>query len=144
MKDPITTANKSLIQKLYKEVLVHWNMALVDELVSPRFISHDWPEGTPIGPQPFKDFYSEIRSALPDARYKMDDLIAEDEKVAVRWRLVGTHEGYYRGIAPTGKQLVLKGVAIYRLEDGKVMERWVVTDFHKLLKDIQPALSVQE
>lgn len=142
MKNRITTANKSLIQRLYKEVLVHWNMALVDELVSPRFISHDWPEGAH-GPQPFKDFYSEIRSALPDALYKMDDLIAEDEKVAVRWRLLGTHEGYYRGIAPTGKQLVLKGVAIYRVEEDKVIERWVITDLHNLLKDIQPASSNQ-
>jgi predicted ester cyclase len=137
MTDEIVTANKELVRRLYKEIYVDWNMVLVDELVSPQFISHDWPKGSPTGPEGFRNFYSAIRSALPDARYEVDDLIAEGDKVVVRWRLLGTHKGAFGGIAPTGRSIALKGIAIYRVEGGKLIERWVVTDLHGLLEEIQ-------
>jgi predicted ester cyclase len=137
MSDEIAAANKGVVRRFYKEVFVHWNLALVDQVVSPQFTSHDWPEGSPTGPQTFRDFYSAIRSALPDARYEVDDLIAEGDKVVVRWRLLGTHKGDFRGIAPTGRAIALKGIAIYRVQGGKLMERWVVSDLHGLLEEIR-------
>lgn len=140
MPDEITTANKQLVRRFYKEVYGDWNLAMVDEVVLPRFTSHDWPEGSPTGRQGFELFYSAIRTAVPDARYEVDDLIAEGDKVVVRWRLLGTHEGDFRGIAPTGQAIALKGIAIYRVDGGKLMERWVVTDLYGLLEEIrQPA-----
>uniref|UniRef100_UPI0037444BEA ester cyclase n=1 Tax=Pedobacter yulinensis TaxID=2126353 RepID=UPI0037444BEA len=54
---------------------------------------------------------------MPDARYEVDDLVAEHDRVVVRWRLLGTHEGPYLGIAATGEQIILSGIAIYRLEN---------------------------
>src|SRR5689334_20820559 len=111
-------------------------MAMVDEVVSPRFTSHDWPDDGRSGPMAFRDYYAAIRSAVPDARYEVDDLIAEGDKVVVRWRLLGTLEGDFGGIAPTGKAIELKGIAIYRLESGMLMERWVVSDLHGLLVEI--------
>ena len=68
---------------------------------------------------------------------EVDDLIAEGDKVVVRWRLLGTHKGDFRGIAPTGRAIALKGIAIYRVKDGKLMERWVVSDLHGLLEEIR-------
>src|SRR6185312_15202161 len=101
MNDSITTINKGIIQRMYKEVLVNWNMDLVDELVAASFTSHDWPEGGPTGPEAFRNYYSSvIRSVLPDARYEVDDLVAEGDKVVVRWRLLGTHKGRFQDIAP--------------------------------------------
>src|ERR1044072_1204550 len=137
MTDEIVTANKKLVRRLYKDVYVDWNMALVDEVVSPQFTSHDWPKGSRIGPAGFRDFYSAIRQALPDARYEVDDLIAEGDKVVVRWRLLGTHQGDFRGIAPSGRSIALKGIAIYRVEGGKLMERWVVSDLYGVLEEIR-------
>lgn len=139
MTDQIAAANKALVRRFYKEVYVDWNMALVDEVVSPRFTSHDWPAGGPTGPQGFRDYYAAIRSAVPDARYEVDDLIAEGDRVVVRWRLLGTHEGSFQGIAPTGRAITLKGIAIYRVEEGRLMERWVVADLHGLLEEIRGA-----
>ena len=136
MTDKIAAANKALVRRFYKEVYVDWNMALVDEVVSPRFTSHDWPEDGPSGPLAFRDYYAAIRAAVPDARYEVDDLIAEGDRVVVRWRLLGTHEGDFGGIAPTGKAIALKGIAIYRLDSGMLMERWVVSDLHGLLEEI--------
>jgi predicted ester cyclase len=134
--DKTAAANKALVRRFYKEVYVDWNMALVDDVVSPRFTSHDWPEDGPSGPPAFRDYYAAIRSAVPDARYEVDDLIAEGDRVVVRWRLLGTHEGDFGGIAPTGKPITLKGIAIYRVDSGMLMERWVVSDLHGLLEEI--------
>lgn len=136
MTDEIATANKALVRRFYTEVFGNWNMALVDEVLSPQFVSHDWPEDGPTGPKGFHHFYKAIRSALPDARYEVDDLIAEGDKVVVRWRLLGTHQGEFRGMAPTGRAITLKGVAIYRVKSGKLMERWVVSDMYGLLQEI--------
>jgi predicted ester cyclase len=134
--DKIAATNKELVRRFYKNVYVDWNLALVDEVVSRQFTSHDWPENGPTGPQAFRDYYSAIRSAVPDARYEVDDLVAEGDRVVVRWRLLGTHEGEFRGIAPTGRAITLKGIAIYRVDAGKLMERWVVSDLHGLLAEI--------
>jgi predicted ester cyclase len=123
------------VRRFYKEVYVDWNMAVADEVVAPQFISHDWPEHGPTGPKAFRDYYAAIRSAVPDARYEVDDLIAEDDKVVVRWRMLGTHKGAFGGIAPSGRPITLKGVAIYRVQNGKLMERWVVSDLYGLLEE---------
>lgn len=134
MTNEVATANKELVRQFYKEVYVNWNMAFADDAVSSSFTSHDWPQGALAGPKAFRDYYSAIRSALPDARYEVDDLIAEGDKVVVRWRLLGTHKGPFRGIAPTGQRITLKGIAIYRVEGGKLMERWVVSDVYGALE----------
>jgi predicted ester cyclase len=135
MSNTITATNKALLRRFYREVYVDWEMALVDEVVSPRFTSHDWPEGS-TGPRPFREYYAAIRSAVPDARYEVDDLIAEGDRVVVRWTMRGTLEGAFGGIAPTDGPIALHGVAIYRVDDGKLMERWVVSDLHGLLQEI--------
>lgn len=138
MTNTTATINKRNVQRLYKEVLANWNLPVVDELVAPQFRSHDWPETGLTGPEAFRNFYSTvIRSVLPDARYVIDDLIAEGDKVVVRWQLLGTHEGRFHDIAPTGKFIALKGIAIYRLHDGQLVERWVVTDLHALLEELK-------
>jgi predicted ester cyclase len=141
--DELAAANKELLRRFYKEVYVDWDMSLVDAVVSPRFTSHDWPDGGPTGPRAFRQYYAAIRAAVPDARYEVDDLIAEGDRVVVRWRLLGTHEGSFQGIAPTGRPIELKGIAIYRVDGGKLMERWVVSDLHGLLEGIG-ASSAQE
>jgi predicted ester cyclase len=55
--------------------------------------------------------------------------------------MFATHKGEFQGIAPTGKAIVLKGIAIYRVEEGKLMERWVVSDVHGVLEQIRGASS---
>ena len=135
MTDETTAANKELVRRFYKDVYVDWNLAVADEVVSPHFTSHDWPAGGPTGPRAFRDYYAAIRSALPDARYEVDDLIAEGDRVVVRWRLLGTQTGAFRGIAPTGRPITLKGIAVYRLEGGKLAERWVVSDLYGALEE---------
>jgi|GEM_PF-695982 Predicted ester cyclase len=140
-KDPTaeTRANKELLQRFYHEVYVNWNMNYADEVLSPNFLSHDWPKGTPSGPKAFRAYYDALRKAVPDAKYEVDDLVAERDRVVVRWTMKGTYSNQFPGIdvPPTGQPIALKGIAIYRVEKGKLAERWVVSDVYGLIKEAQ-------
>ena len=120
--------NKAIVERLYRDVFCHWNMAIVDELIGPDFFSHDMPPGFPPGPEGFRQFYDMIRKAFPDLRYTVEDLIAEGDKVVVRWSWEATHQGEFFGIQPTKMPAPMTGIAIYRLAEGQVTERWVELD----------------
>ena len=128
--------NKALIRRLYDEVFRAWHLSVIDELVAPDFVGHEMPAGTPPGPEGFRQFYARARSAFPDMRYTVHDLIAEGDKVVVRWTWSGTHTGVFRGIAPTGRPVTVTGMAIYRLAGGRIVERWVELSMQGLLQQL--------
>jgi len=58
----------------------------------------------------------------------VEDLMADGDKVVARVSYRGTHQGAFRGIAPTGKQIAVMGINIFRIANGKLVERWGLTD----------------
>lgn len=130
--------NRELLKRFYKEVYVDWNMETADDLLSPEFTSHDWPRGQQ-GPEAFRNYYNAFKKALPDAKYEVKDILADGDRVAVRWEMQGTYREPFPGIdiTPAGQAVTLKGVAIYRIENGKLAERWVVSDLYGLLKTMK-------
>jgi steroid delta-isomerase-like uncharacterized protein len=77
------------------------------------------------GPEDVKRFMGEFREAFPDFHSTIEDQIAEGDKVVTRWTMSGIHQGEFRGIAPTGKQITVTGIGIFRFSDeGKVIESW--------------------
>ncbi len=77
-----------------------------------------------------------IRTAFPDIKMTFDDQIAEGDKVMTRYTLRGTHKGEYAGVPPTNKQVTYTGMWIYRIEGGKIVERWGNNDRLGLLQQI--------
>ncbi len=136
---PTPLKNKELLKRFYKEVYVDWNMRTADELLSPDFISHDWPKNGQKGPEAFRNYYQAFRKALPDATYEVKDMLADGDRVAVRWEMRGTYRAAFPGIeaVPAGQAVTLRGVAIYRIDNGKLVERWVVSDLYELLKNME-------
>lgn len=120
--------NRRVVRRLYDEVFSKWNLAVIDELVSPEFLGHEMPPGFPRGPKGFRQFYGGIRAAFPDVQLTVEDMIGEGERVVVRWRGRATHQGMFRGIPPTSAEVSFTGIAIYRLSNGKIVERWVEVD----------------
>jgi predicted ester cyclase len=131
--------NKALVRRLYAEVFAAWNLDVVDQLIGPEFIGHEMPPGTPPGPVGFKQFYGWLRSAFPDLRYTVEDVVAEGDRVVVRWTWRCTHKGEFMGIAATGKQATVSGMAIYRVAGGRCAERWVELGLLSLLQQLGAA-----
>ena len=78
-------------------------------------------------------------SAFPDLRGTIEDLVAEGDRVVSREAWRGTHEGEFMGIAPTGKQMNMKGVSIVRILDGRIAECWTFFDRLALMEQLGAA-----
>ena len=80
------------------------------------------------GVEPDREVYKqEVNSyfvGFPDLQYTIEDMVAEGDKVAVRWTGRGTHKGEFWGVAPTGKEATMRGISIIRIEGGKILEEW--------------------
>jgi len=98
------------------------------------------PPEEPGDRQQMKAIITRHRTGLPDLRVTVEDLIAEGEKVAIRWKMQATHEHAFRGIAPGGKPVTVTGTTVLRIVDGKIVERWVNWDSLALR---QPSETVQ-
>jgi steroid delta-isomerase-like uncharacterized protein len=119
-----TEENKATFRRYVEEVGNEGNLDLAEEIFD-RYLAHQ-PDGSALerGPEDVKRFMGEFRSAFPDFHSTVEDQLAEGDKVVTRWRMRGTHEGEFRGIAPTGNELDITGMGIFRFSDGKVVESW--------------------
>jgi predicted ester cyclase len=108
-----------------EEVFNRGNISLIDELFAPDFVEHEeLPPGIPAGREAVKHFSTMFRSAFPDLKAAMDDMIAEGDKVVARGTWSGTHKGEFMGIAPTGKSVSFGVIDIVRIAGGKFVEHW--------------------
>lgn len=76
------------------------------------------------------------RKSFPDWHEHIEDIIAEGDKVAIRFTSRGTHKEEFQGIPPTGKQVTVSEVAIYRIADWKIVEKWGFPDIVGLLRQL--------
>ncbi|MDQ3833120.1 MAG: ester cyclase [Actinomycetota bacterium] len=113
----------------YFGVFEQGNIDLLDELLAPDYINHSpaTPD-LPTGPEGVRAVVSMFRSAMPDLKVIIEDMIAEGEKVATYYTLEGTHEGELFGVPPTGQRLSNKSITVERVSGGKIREHWRVSD----------------
>jgi predicted ester cyclase len=120
--------NKALVRRLYEEGLNKGNLAVADEILAPDYIRHGLAPGAPLGPESTKHVFSTMRAALPDLRITVEDMVGEGDKVVARVTGRGTHKGEYMGVAPTGKQVTVTFIGIYRFAGSKLKEAWIQMD----------------
>jgi serine phosphatase RsbU (regulator of sigma subunit) len=117
--------NKAIFRRYVEEVSNQGNLEIADEIFD-RYLAHQ-PDGTVLerGPEDVKRFQTELRSAFHGLHATIEDQIAEDDRVVTRWRMRGIHHGEFRGIAPTGEEVEINGIGIFRFSpEGKVVESW--------------------
>ena len=127
--------NKAVVRRHYDEGWNEKNLSSVDETHSPDCIHHDPSNPNPFkGPEEIKNRLSIVMEAFPDIKFTLLDMIAEGDKVAVYWKLSGTHKSTFAGIPPTGKKVDgIQGIIIHRLENGRITEDWAVRDTFGLM-----------
>ena len=131
-----TEENKAIFRRYVEEVGNEGRLELADEIFD-RYLAHQ-PDGSALerGPEDVKRFMGEFREGFPDLHSEIEDQIAEDDKVVTRWRMRGTHRGEFRGIAPTGNELDITGMGIFRFSGGKVVESWDNFDQHGMMQQL--------
>jgi len=91
-------------------------------------VDHDPAPDQGPGTEGCKQFFTTMRTAIPDLHVEVEHLVADDENVASAYRITGTHQGEFQGVAATGRCIDARGVQISRFVDGKVSERWGSSD----------------
>jgi steroid delta-isomerase-like uncharacterized protein len=124
--------NKAIIRR-WIEACNKRNLAVLDELVSPDFFHFTWKLR---GPEGMKQFYTDAFKSFPDLHETIEDIIAEEDKVWHRFTTTGTHNGEFRGLAPTGKKVTWTGVNFWRILEGKVIGKGSIYDMLDTLKQL--------
>ncbi len=120
--------NKAVVRRYYNEVLNQRNVDLLNDLAVEDYIEHDPFPGQGNGLADFKDRVVGLCSAFDPLRFTIEDVVAEGDKVVVRWTNAGTHSGSFMGIAATGKEFGIAGIDIHAVRGGKLAEHWHVVD----------------
>lgn len=119
-----TQKNKELVQKLYEEVINQRKMELLPDYIAEDFIGIRGIKGA----AGFKEPVEELIKAFPDIQYQIEELIAEEDKVYIRWKLTGTNKGQFQHIAPTGNVIMNEGMAVFELKGNKIIKSQIYTD----------------
>jgi steroid delta-isomerase-like uncharacterized protein len=129
--------NKAIVSRFFEEVLNKGNMELAEVIIATDFVDHNASPGAKPGLIGFKEFISMVGNAFPDFIIKVEDMVAEENKVTVRVTVSGTHKGMLMGsIPPTGKHATWTGIDIFGIENGKIKERWSQRDLLGLMQQL--------
>lgn len=128
--------HKALAERLVEEALNRGNLNITDELFTDDFVDHQGGLGPTGGRDAAKQFVTGLRTAFPDVQFEVTRLVAEGDFVVLHLVARATHSGDFQGIPPTGKSVEWAGIGILRFAEGKVAERWNVTDLAGLMQQI--------
>jgi steroid delta-isomerase-like uncharacterized protein len=122
--------NKAVVRREMEELFNHTgNLDAADEIIAPDYVSYEPTSGEVRGIEGAKQFAAAYRQAFPDLQNTIEDMVAEGDKVVVRFRARGTHQGETEAFGPaTGKRMEITGITIKRIFEGKIVEAWTNFD----------------
>jgi predicted ester cyclase len=127
--------NKALVRRFYDQVFNGRGVEAIDELAVTGYDEHDPLPGQREGRDGLKDRVSMLAEGLAPT-FTIEDIVAEGDRVVVRWTNSARHVGNFLGIPPTGRSCAIAGIDIYRLEDGRLAEHWHVIDQLTMLQQL--------
>jgi predicted ester cyclase len=131
--------NKAIVMRFYHEVINNKRLAALDRHFDESFLDNSPPlPGMPVPGDlgSFKRTICRLIAAFPDVHFVCEDVIAEADRVTVRFTASGTYRGPYKGISPTGRKVTWTGVHIFRLANGKVTEWWSSVDRLAIMRQL--------
>jgi len=120
--------NKAIARD-YFEAIENKDLDWIDDHIAPDFVRHD--PGLPFevrGPEGVRQLADVFHTGFPDLRLDIEDVIGEGDKVLVRLTIRGTHQGELMGITPTGKEVEVPVLDLFRIADGRLAEHWAAID----------------
>ena len=115
--------NKAVVRRAVEELFNTGNLEIEDEVFAPDFVDHSPSDLESSGLENFKRFVVGWRAAFPDTRSAVEDMIAEGDRVEVRWTTQATHRGEFLGVPPAGNVMTARWLGIF-LSNGKIADIW--------------------
>lgn len=130
-----TEENKRIARRVPEELATDADLDLVEELYAEDAVEHD-PFGSHSGQTEIRESLERVLGAFPDMTATVEDVVGEGDLVAMRVTLRGTHEGPFMGVEPTGRTIEVGNNVFTRLDDGRIVERWIQPDTLGLLRQL--------
>jgi steroid delta-isomerase-like uncharacterized protein len=132
-----TEQNKALVRQMVQEVFNRGNVRLAIEFLAPDFVEREeLPAGIPRDCEGVKLLTTLLRSAFPDFKATLEDIVAEGDRVVIRQTWSGTHQGEFMGVPPTGRTVSFGVIDILRVAGGKCQEHWGQMDTMALMQQL--------
>jgi steroid delta-isomerase-like uncharacterized protein len=128
--------NKAIVLRYFQE-MDRGNIDVVDELIAAEYVDHN-PALPGVGPgrEGTRQYMRMLKTAFPDASHTIDDIIAEGNKVMTRVTARGTFLGECMGYQPNGNVIEISGIAVHRVENGRLVEHWAHADIAGFMRQI--------
>ncbi len=121
--------NIATARRYIDEVWNKGNLAALREVAAPNVVVHFLPKELPKGIAGYEQFVKMYRAGFPDLHFVIDDVIADGDKVVMRWTVTGTHKGQFLSFAPTFRKGTVTGISIEHYDDqGRMVESWLNFD----------------
>jgi steroid delta-isomerase-like uncharacterized protein len=127
--------NKQVVRQFFEAADRH-DIERMGQLVSSTDYLFHFPGIPPMDWNTHKQFFTAFTSSFPDLRHEIVGIVAEGDKVAIRFNVTGTHKGDLQGIPPTGKKVSFGAMDFITLSDGKIVEDWLNADIMGLMQQI--------
>ncbi len=135
-ENPVEVSNIEVVRVVFSEVWSKGSVGLIDDLFAETFVGH-FPGETVRGREGLRAQVIAHREAFPDWTEEVEDMIADQDRIAVRFTSHGTNLGDFLGNPPTRNRVEISEVAIFRLSDSKIVEQWVYPDMLSLQRQLR-------
>jgi steroid delta-isomerase-like uncharacterized protein len=132
----VSEANKDLIRRMEDAIFNQRNLDAIDQFISPDYVLRTAPEGMAADRDAVRGSMAAYLAGFPDLRVEVEQLVAEGDRVVALLVYSGTHQGELFGIPATGRRIVVRQLAIYRIDGGQVVEEWEVSDQLGLMQQL--------
>jgi steroid delta-isomerase-like uncharacterized protein len=127
---PVTTEteNQTTARRWFEEAINCGDLSVIDDIVAEDVVHHagTFPDGE--GADAIKGVLGALLAGFPDTRHTVEQGIANDDIVVIRWLAKGTHQGDFQGYSPSGEPVTWTGINIFRFECGRIAESWSEVD----------------
>ena len=132
-------SDADLVRRLTDEVFLAGNVSALDELVADSFTSHDPPPGIPGTKDGLRQLAEMVTAAFSDRAADFDEFLdTADGRVVENWAMTGKHTGEAFGLPPSGQEIRVRGVELWRCENGKIAEHWGAVDMSDVFTKAGP------
>ena len=128
--------NKQTVIRFNKEFFEKGNMDITKEVFAENFVNHSAPPNSPTDVGPMVKFVTALHHGFSDISVEIQEIFGEGDKVCVRKTITATHTGEFMGKPATGKKIVMHIMDIEMLKDGKITDRWNLSDFPQVLQTL--------
>lgn len=132
----MATDYTALAHRFYDDAVNKGDLDVLSSIIHDDFVEHEEMPGVPRDREAPRAFVTIFRAGFSDLHASIEDIIQQDDKIAVRVRMTGTHDGAFMGIPPTGKRMDMQIIDIVQMRDDKAVAHWGVSDMAAMMSQL--------